>query len=287
MRLVPPASYRATLDRAGVHELAVRNTYRDIAREVRRLEPPYYAATRLLAPARLQPHILCLYAFAHATDTAADSGPAAGRPHRFRAWETAVRAALADRRADDPRLAALLHTLDRTGLPDTWVGTFMDGMAGDLGYRDFGSEGGFQAYVDRVSHPLMLLLSGVHPGCRTHEVVRALRDAAEAAQRIDCLSDLADDVRAGLPCLPHTGRQLRGQIELADVALGRARAVLPLLPAEFVPVMTAFLDVHRIQLRAVERAAPRLTRNTVRTPLMPSLRVLLAARRQHMEGALS
>ncbi|MEU7283439.1 squalene/phytoene synthase family protein [Streptomyces sp. NPDC045431] len=285
MNLVPPVSYRVVLDRAGIHEPSVRNTYRDIAREVRRLEPPYYAATRLLAPLWLQPHILCVYAFAHATDTAADSGPVDRRPQRFRTWEATVRAALTDRRADDPRLAALLLTLERTGLPEAWVGDFMDGMAGDLDYRDFGSEAGFQAYVDRVSHPLMLLLSGVHPGCRTEQVVRALRDAAEAAQRIDCLSDLADDLRAGLPCLPHTGRQLREQIELAGAALDRAGAVLPLLPPEFTPVMTAFLDVHRIQLRAVERAGPHLTRKTVRTPLTPSLKVLFAARRQHMEGA--
>lgn len=287
MMVVPSASYRAVLDRAGVHEPSMRSTYQDIARKVRRLEPPYYAATRLLAPSWLQPHILCVYAFAHATDTAADSGPVAGRAHRFHAWDTAVRAALADRRTDDPRLAALLHTLERTGLPETWVGTFVDGMAGDLGYRDFGSEAGFQAYVDRVSHPLMLLLSGVHPGCRTREVVRALRDAAEAAQRIDCLSDLADDVRAGRPCLPHTGWQLRGQIELARQALRRARDILPFLPPELVPVMTAFLDVHTLQLRAVERAGPRLTRTTVRPPLLASLKVLLSARRQHMKGALS
>jgi phytoene synthase len=287
MKLMPLASYGAALDRAGVHKPAVRKAYREMAREVRRLERPYYAAIRLLAPLRLQPHMLCVYAFVHATDTAADSGPVALRPQRFRAWEATVRAALADRRTQDPRLAALLHTLDRTGLPEAWVATFVEGMAGDLDYRDFGSEADFQAYVDRVSHPLLLLLCGVHPGFRTPEVVDALRDAADAAQRIDCLGDLADDARAGLPCLPHAGRQLREQIELAGAALGRARDVLRLLPPELVPVMTAFLDVHRIQLRALERAGPRLTRNTVRTPLLPSLKVLLAARRQPMEGVLS
>ncbi|MFG2667074.1 phytoene/squalene synthase family protein [Streptomyces sp. NPDC048387] len=287
MKRLTPASYRAALDHAGVHDPAARTTYQDLAREVRRLEPPYYAAIRLLAPSRLQPHLLCVYAFTHATDTTSDSGPAELRPRRFRAWRTAVRAALADGRADDPRLAALLHTLERTGMPEAWVGDFVDGMAGDLDYRDFGSEAGFQAYVDRVSHPLLVLVCGVHPGCRTPEVVRALRDAAEAAQRIDCLGDLADDLRAGLPCLPHTGPQLHEQITLAGAALGRARDVLPLLPAEFVPVMTAFLDVHGIQLRALERTGPRLPRQTVRTPLLPSLKVLLAARRQHMEGVPS
>ncbi|MFH9015323.1 squalene/phytoene synthase family protein [Streptomyces sp. NPDC017943] len=287
MQLIAPVPYHTVLDHAGVHAPSVRRAYRDIAREVRRLEPPYYAAIRLLAPSRLQPHILCVYAFIHATDTASDSGPAATRPDRFRAWDTAVREALAERRADNPRLAALLHALDHTGLPDAWVSDFLDGMAGDLEYRAFGSEAGFQAYVDRVSHPLMVLVCGVHPGCRTPEVVRALRDAADAGQRIDCLGDLADDLRRGLPCLPHTGRQLHAQIELAAAALGRARDVLPLMPPEFVPVMTAFLDVQRIQLRALRRAGSRLPRHTVRTPWLPSIKVLLAARRQHMEGASS
>ncbi|MEU8431883.1 squalene/phytoene synthase family protein [Streptomyces sp. NPDC029216] len=287
MTPVPLASYGAVLDRAGAHEAALRNAYREMAREVRRLEPPYYAAIRLLAPSRLQPHMLCVYAFIHATDLASDSGPVALRPQRFRAWEATVRAVFADRRAEDPRLAALLHTVDRTGLPEAWVTGFVEGMAGDVDYRDFGSEAGFQAYVDRVSHPLMLLLCGVHPGCRTPEVVHALRDAADAGQRIDCLGDLADDARAGLPCLPHAGRQLREQLELAGAALGRAREVLRLLPPEFAPVMTAYLDVQRIQLRALERAGARLTRTTVRTPLLPSLKVLLAARRQPMEGVLS
>ena len=291
------------LDLAGIREPGARRDYRAAVRTLLRADPVHCLAVRLLVPAPLQPHLLACYWFARATDAVADSGPAAGRRERFDHWSATVRRALAgetagaaadetagetagepggeptgEPAAGGPQLAAFARTVAERGLPPAWIDRFLSGMRQDAEGAGLASEEEFERYVDRVSLPYLLLLVGVHPGCREPGHARAYWLLAAACQRIDFLADLAEDSRADRARLP--GAELAVQIARARAALYAARPVLDLTPLELRPMMNAFLLMHSLHLEAVERAGERVRRRRVRHPLLPTARLLLAGHGQ-------
>lgn len=273
--------FSTALRAAGVTDPALVRAHRRIARGAARYQPEQYASLRLLAPPRLQPHLLALYWFVHVTDDLAESADA----DRWKRWEEAVDGAVLDGGPGAPPLLAVLrHTLTVTGLPAACVRDFVDGLRGDLGLEGYGDEAGFQRYVDRVALPSLMLVLGVHAPLREASLRPRLRDAAEAAQRVDDLADLAEDRREGLPVLVSRPDQLPWQIEAARSALVRAREILDLLgpgtaAAEARPMLRAFLDLHDVHLSAIERAGPTVLTHPVGPPLLPAIRVALTALR--------
>ena len=279
------------LDRAGITDREARRDYRTVARASLRRDPAHCLAVRMLVPAALQPHLLATYWFALATDAVADSGPPAGRRERFDRWSATVRQALnaapgvsAAPAPDpgwgggDPRLAAFARTVTERGLPTEWIHCFLTGMRQDTGCTTLRGEEEFERYVDRISLPYLLLLLGVHPGCREPRQLPGYRLLAAACQRVDFLADLAEDSgadRAGLP-----GAELTEQIARARADLRAARPVLDLTPLELRPMMNALLLMHALHLEAIERAGDRVLRRKIGHPLLPTARLLLAGHGQ-------
>jgi 15-cis-phytoene synthase len=190
------------LTRAGITDRRSRRGYRAISRTLPRADASHYLAVRLLVPATLQPHLLAAYWFAHAADTAADSGPLAGRRERFDDWSAAAWRAIEERTPAGARMSAFVRTMDVCGLPAEFIGRLLAGMRGDTERVGLDDEAAFESYVDQVSLPFLMLLVGVHPGCRAPEHENDFRRLAAACQRIDFLADLAADTRASRARLP-------------------------------------------------------------------------------------
>jgi 15-cis-phytoene synthase len=262
------------LDAAGITDRDMRRGYRGVLRSLLRADPAHCVAVRCLVPPALQPHLLAAYWFGDTADTAADSGPRTGRTERFDRWTDAALLAL-DGGSTDPRMAAFVHTVTECQLPVAWIHRFLDGMREDAHCTVLHSEEEFQRYVDRVSLPYLMLLLGVHPGCRGDEKTEAFRQLAALCQRVDFLADLADDTRAVRARL--SGPTPADQVARARTALRAALPVLDLTPPELRPMMNAFLHMHALHLDAIERSGDRILRRTVRHPLLPTLRLLLTS----------
>ena len=276
--------YGRALDAAGVASPLSRRGYRRAALSVLRTDPQHYVAIRLLIPGWMQPHLVAAYWFAQAADGIADGGAARDRLDRFDAW---VRTAGPDSTRERPGTppAAFWRTVETTGMPGRRVQNLLDGLRADAAAAtQVLDEDGLRRYVERVSLPYLLLLVGVHPGCQNPDDESRFRPLAVACQRIDLLTDLADDLRAERPRLSGGPEDRAAHRARARADLDAAAGVLSEIPEELQPMMRAFLRLHALRLDAVDRRDAGLDRRPVRTPWVPASRVLAAAAREVRHG---
>ncbi len=267
-----------------------------VARFMQRREPAGYLAVRLLVPASHQPHVLAGYAFASFTDDVCDRGTVQERTRRYDVWAEQVRAALSSGSARHPLLRAFLHTASARELPRHWVDSYLDGARIDLDFSGFATEADYQRYVEQLTWPFLMITSGLaHAGGGSAEFAAGCRLFADAAQRTDILTDLAEDLRGGRLYLPvsdldqygitrsdlEKGRDLPGVRALISATAGAARAtlreaavILDLCPAEHRRLMRFILDLHHQRLESVTARGASIVRRPVRDRPVACLRLL-------------
>ncbi|MFE0734674.1 squalene/phytoene synthase family protein [Streptomyces sp. NPDC058855] len=273
------------LDRAEVWDRDARTGYTVQRRAVRRFAPAEYTAVRLLLPAPLQPDVVILVAFMHATDDRIDRGPRAGREAALRAWRRQVHSALESGTSPVPGLRILAHTVGRHPALRGRVAAFLDGAEAEVGWERFGSEADVDRYVREYSLPALMLSMGLlAPAGDDGSFEEACLALITAMQRLDFLEDLAEDLAEGRIGLSdealaahglsadvlRTGKAPAGQVSAlitsrADVAARALAAARPLTaradrPAR--PFVRALLDVQKLRLAAVRRAGTTLTTRT-------------------------
>lgn len=271
-------------------------------------EPVGYLLVRLFMPRMLQRHALAVAWFVCVTDDIVDQGSADRRRVRFAAWDQQVRAGLTHRgapAADDRQgLGAFFHTVRVCGLADTLVHECLDGLREDLHFTGMRSEQDYQAYVDRVTMPLLQLIMAVHPQARGAEFTAALRHLGESCQRIDILDDMSADLRARRLFLP--ADELEGiGVQAEDLFAGRvpvqlrpvlaewaarareglraARGLLAVAPRELRPLIEVLISGHEARLAGLERAGLRVVRRRVLPPILPTLRIVNRGRKMRNE----
>ncbi|MFF3562636.1 squalene/phytoene synthase family protein [Streptomyces sp. NPDC002574] len=300
-------TWRHTLDRAGIDDPALREAYTAQRRLVARFDRATFLGVRLLLPADLVPDVVAAIAFMHHTDNLLDQdadGDAAFTA--FTAWERRVRGALEDGTGGeggdgdgDRVLRALAHTVSRRPVLGDVVAEYLVAAPADAGWRGFATEADFQAYVDAYSLPAFLLVAcllapptgyaGYRAACRTF---------VEAAQRLDFLEDVTEDLRAARLGIPEDALARHGLTRaglehrapegdfaslVRDVAattrrgLADARRLADIVPVPHRPMTRALIDLQGHRLRAAERTGAALLTGPARRPVAAALGTLAGA----------
>lgn len=303
-------TWRHTLDRAGIADPALRDAYTAQRRLVTRFDRATFLGVRLLLPAELVPDVVAATAFMHHTDNLLDQDTD-GRAARtaFTAWERRVQEALADGNGKgegnasdgdgDRLLRALAHTVARRPVLGDVVAEYLVAAPADAGWRGFAAEADFQAYVDAYSLPAFLLVASLlAPSDGWAGYRAACRTFVEAAQRLDFLEDVAEDLRAGRLGIPEDALARHGLTRAAlergapagdfaglvhEVAattrrgLADARRLIDIVPPPYRPMTRALVDLQVHRLRAAERGGVALLEGPARRPVAAALGTLAGA----------
>ncbi|MEZ0070202.1 phytoene synthase [Streptacidiphilus sp. MAP12-20] len=292
----PWNSWDRALDAARVTDPALRADYTAQRRAVARFKREAYLAVRLLVPPELVPHVLVATAFMHHTDNLLDSGPLAGRREAYRVWEHAVRAALAgSARADSPLVRALAHSADAHPALREHAEAFLDTALADLDFVGFRTEADYQAYLDAYSLPaLMVVACLLAPP--TAEVRAACRAYIDGSQRLDFVTDLAEDLAADRLTVPldtlkefgvtredlataqdtpATRALLAHLLTLARTSLDRGRTLLALTPPANRPMVRTLIALDDLTAAAATAKGAALLRAPFGPPLPAALALLL------------
>jgi 15-cis-phytoene synthase len=298
-------SWQRCLDAAGVTSGSDRAAYLKAKQFMLSREPAGHLAVRLLIPARLQPHILAGYAFASFTDDLCDRGTVEERTRRYEGWAEQVRAALDTGTARHPLLRAFLDTAEKRELPRSWVDSYLLGAQVDLDFPGFTTEDDYQAYIEKLTWPFLMITSGLSmPGGGTRAFADSCRLLADACQRTDFLTDLAEDLRDGRLYLPtddlekhgvvradlENGRNLPGVRSLltatataAHATLREATRIVAELPEEQRPLTRFVILLHDHRLRRAQAMGTAVTRRPVRDNPIECLRILAASHRRALD----
>ncbi|MFI9442649.1 MULTISPECIES: phytoene/squalene synthase family protein [Streptomyces] len=295
--------WQRALDSAGITTAKLRRDYTTAARRLLTRETAGYAAVRALLPARLQPHLVAATAFSCATDDIVDAErPVAVRTAAFGRWREATRTALDTGRSRFPVLRAYAHTAAVCEQSPGGVLEYLEGTAGDLEFTGFETEAAYQAYVDRLTLPFLMISTGLqYPGGGDPAVRARWRPFADASQRLDFLTDLHTDLRAGRLCLPRedltrhgvTVTDLAGARDTYGVrrliaetcartraALTEAHGVLEIATPDYQPLVRAGLSLWEHRLNEVERRGAAVLRRPVSTGIREPLSILLRETRE-------
>ncbi|WP_189146667.1 phytoene/squalene synthase family protein [Streptomyces lacrimifluminis] len=294
-------SWQRCLDAAGVADGDDRAAYLKAKQFMLSREPAGHVAVRLLMPARLQPHILAGYAFASFTDDLCDRGTVEERTRRYAGWAEQVRTALDTGTARHPLLRAFLHTAEARELPRSWVDSYLVGAEIDLDFGGFTTEDDYQGYIDKLTWPFLMITSGLSmPGGGSQAYADSCRLLADACQRTDFLTDLAEDLRDGRLYLPtddlekhgvvrsdlEQGRDLPGVRSLlsataatAHATLREATRIVAELPAEQRTLTRFVILLHDQRLRRATTMGAAVTRRPVRDNPAVCLRLLARSHR--------
>jgi 15-cis-phytoene synthase len=294
-------SWRRCLNLAGISGDALRADYTAADRFIRDREFPLWAMMRLLTPPEFQPHAAAGSALATFTDDMCDRGAVAERQQRFDAWTALVRAALDTGDSSDPLLRAYLHSADEYGLPRSWADAYLDGSRIDLDFPGFAEEADYQRYIDTLTWPALMLFTGMTPHIvPDEEFASSCRLVADAVQRTDFLTDLAEDLRVGHLALPMSDLDRHGVARTdleegldtpgvralisatADTARGTltaaSRIIGEVAPA-YRPLTRCLIGIHHLRLDKVSALGSALTRRPVRDNPVECLRLLVRSRR--------
>ncbi|MEV7774340.1 squalene/phytoene synthase family protein [Kitasatospora sp. NPDC086791] len=269
--------WERALDAAGVHDPGLRADYGRQRQQVARYKREVTLAAGLLLPDRTVPHLIAAAAFMHRTDTLLDSGPLAQRRAASADWQRAVADSLDAGRTDDPELRPLLNSVAaRPALRDR-VLDFLAATEADLDFTGFATEEEYQAYVDGYSLPGFMVVAGLLGPDGDQTAFRAAcRTYIDAAQRLDFVNDLAEDLAEGRLTIPEQTlrehgvtradlerardlpavRTLLGALlDRADRTLAEGRAVVELVPPAHRPMVRCLLGVDEL-VSAAARVDP-------------------------------
>ncbi|MFD8787006.1 phytoene/squalene synthase family protein [Kitasatospora sp. NPDC059599] len=289
--------WERALDAAGVHDPGLRADYGRQRQQVARYKREVTLAAGLLLPDRTVPHVIAAAAFMHRTDTLLDSGPLAERRAASARWQRSVAESLAAGRTDDPELRPLLNSVAaHPALRDRAL-DFLAATDADLDFAGFATEEEYQDYVDGYSLPGFMVVAGLLGPDGDQAAFRAAcRTYIDAAQRLDFVNDLAEDLAEGRLTIPEqtlreygvTRADLEGGRDLpavrallgdlldrADRTLAEGRAVVALVPAVHRPMVRCLLGVDAL-VSAAARVDPGALLRRSASPAKPAALRLLA-----------
>ncbi|MEU9195583.1 phytoene/squalene synthase family protein [Streptomyces hundungensis] len=299
------SAWNQALDAAGIRAPALRDDYTRQRELAARFKRSAYLAARLLLPRPLFPHVVAATAFMHHGDNLLDSGPLDDRAEAYGAWEREVRDGLADGDSGHPVIRPLLNTITAHPRLRGHVEDYLRTARADLDFTGFATEADHQAYIDAYSLPAFMLVAClVAPDGDATEFRAACRTYIDAAQRIDFVNDLAEDLADGRLTLPREelerhgvtredleqARDLPGTRALIASALDRAHTTLAashplthLVPEPGRPLVRALIAFDHLTLTAATQKGPALLKSSARPSVRGAVGVLVreygAARR--------
>ncbi|MFD0279553.1 phytoene/squalene synthase family protein [Kitasatospora sp. NPDC127111] len=289
-------SWERALDAAGIVDPGLREDYSRQRRQVTRYKREAVLAAGLLLPARLVPHVIAATAHMHRTDSLLDSGPLDDRKAAYARWERAVADGLATGGTDDPELRPLLHTVAaHPALRDRAL-EHLAGAAADLDFAGFATEADYQRYLDGYSLPaFMVVATLLGPDGDQSAYRAACRTFIDASQRLDFVTDLAEDLADGRLTIPEQTLHQHGvtradleqardlpavramiteQLDLVDRTLAEGRAVVGLVPPAHRPMVRCIIGLDELTGAAARADVPALLRRPAGPPKLAALRLL-------------
>lgn len=289
-------SWKRALDAAGIDDPGLREDYSRQRRQVTRYKREAVLATGLLLPARLVPHVIAATAYMHRTDTLLDSGPLDERKAAYTRWEQEVADGLATGATDHPELRPLLHTVAaHPALRDRAL-EYLAGAVADLDFAGFATEADYQRYVDDYSLPaFMVVATLLGPDGDQTAYRAACRTVIDASQRLDFVSDLAEDLADGRLTLPRQTLDRHGvtrtdleqardlpalraliteQLDQVDRTLAEGRAVVALVPPAHRPMVRCMIGLDELTSAAARADIPALLHRSAGPAKPAALRLL-------------
>ncbi|MFI6847541.1 squalene/phytoene synthase family protein [Kitasatospora sp. NBC_00085] len=289
-------SWESALDAAGIDDPGLRDDYSRQRRQVTQYKREAVLAADLLLPARLVPHVIAATAHMHRTDTLLDSGPRDERKAAYSRWEQEVADSLANGGTDNPELRPLLNTVAaHPALRDRAL-EHLAGAGADLDFAGFATEADYQHYVDAYSLPaFMVVATLLGPDGDQTAYRAACRTFIDASQRLDFVSDLAEDLADDRLTIPEQtlnrhevtradlehARNLTGiralitdQLDRVDRTLAEGRAVVGHVPPAHRPMVRCMIGLDELTSTAARADIPALLRRSAGPPKLAALRLL-------------
>ena len=289
------------LDAAGLDESRLRDDYGRQREQVARYKREALLAAGLLLPPRLVPHVVAATALMHRTDNLLDSGPVEERKQAYSAWEQEVRDSLAGGGTDDPELRPLLHTVSAHPVLRGRVLDYLASALADLDFTGFDTEADYQRYLDGYSLPaFMVVATLLGPDCDQPDGDQAAYRAAcrtfiDAAQRLDFVNDLAEDLADGRLTIPERTMEqhrvtradleqardrptvralLTDQLDQVDRTLAESRALIGLVPPVHRPMVRCLIRLDELTSTAARADVPALLHRSAAPAKLAAARLL-------------
>lgn len=195
------------LDEAGIHDPALRESYRECKRLNSLHGKTYYLATLLLPKAK-RPHVHALYGFARYADEIVDDLQSTLTPQEksdaLRRWSDQMLQDISNGRSQDHVGRALVDTVNRFDIPIAYFEAFLHSMAMDLTVTQYQSYEDLMEYV--YGSAAVIGLQMVHVlGTEDGDLARALPPAEKlgiAFQLANFIRDVGEDLLRGRIYLP-------------------------------------------------------------------------------------
>ncbi|MEU6238949.1 squalene/phytoene synthase family protein [Kitasatospora sp. NPDC047058] len=289
-------SWEKALDAAGIDDPGLREDYSRQRRQVTQYKREAVLAAGLLLPARLVPHVIAATAYMHRTDSLLDSGPLDDRKAAYAHWEQTVADGLATGATDDPELRPLLNTVAaHPALRDRAL-EHLAGAVTDLDFAGFATEADYQRYVDGYSLPaFMVVATLLGPDGDQTAYRAACRTFIDAGQRLDFVTDLAEDLADGRLTIPEQTLRRHGvtradleqardlpavramitdQLDRVDRTRAEGRAVVGLVPPAHRPMVRCLIGLDELTSAAARSDGPALLRRPAGPSKPAALRLL-------------
>jgi phytoene synthase len=159
----------------------------------RRTGKTFHLATRLL-PERVREATYVLYAFFRVADEVVDDAEGVPPEEQRAELERLRAAALGERDADDPVLAAFADLCERHGISESDVNTFVDAMLTDVTTDRYESFDELRAYMDGSAAAVGRMMTAVMDPDRPERALPHATALGEAFQLSNFLRDVREDV---------------------------------------------------------------------------------------------
>ncbi|MFI6444539.1 squalene/phytoene synthase family protein [Kitasatospora sp. NPDC050543] len=289
-------SWENAMNAAGINDPGLRDDYSRQLGQVTRYKREAVLAARLLLPARLVPHVIAATAYMHRTDSLLDSGPLDDRRAAYTHWEQEVADSLTTGATGNPELRPLLNTVAAHPALRGRAQEYLAGAVADLDFAGFATEADYQHYVDGYSLPaFMVVATLLGPDGDQRAYRAACRTFIDAGQRLDFVSDLAEDLADGrltIPAqtlnrhgvtrtdleqardLPAVRALIADQLDQVDRTLAEGRAVVGLVPPAHRPMVRCMIGLDELTSAAARADIPALLRRSAGPPKLAALRLL-------------
>ncbi|MFF7636270.1 phytoene/squalene synthase family protein [Kitasatospora sp. NPDC008050] len=288
--------WQRALSAAGITEPGLRADYERQRTRVAAYKREVPLALGLLMPPSVVPHLIAATAFIHHTDNLLDSGPRESRKAAYVQWEQDVTDSLTRAHSDDPELRPLLNTVAAHPVLRECVLDFLAGAAADLDFAGFATEADYQHYLDAYSLPAFMVVATLLGPDGDQQAYRAAcRLFIDASQRLDFVSDLAEDLAQGrltIPAqrlerhgvtrgdleqardLPAVRELITGLLDEVDRTLAESRAVVGLVPPAHRPMVRCMIGLDELTGAAARRDIPALLRRSAGPGTLGAVRLL-------------